>query len=181
MALIDIGANLLDGMFQGEYHGKKAHDPDLGAVLERAKAAGVSQIIVTAGSLSEARQALELVASNDMLFTTVGVHPTRAGEFDEHKDGAGELFAETQLCGSFAAMAAEKYLAALLELAVAGQKSGKVVAIGESVGHCLQQCDAFLCVLAGECGLDWDRTQFCSKEVQLKHFEKVRGCEEACS
>jgi hypothetical protein len=72
-----------------------------------------------------------------MLFTTVGVHPTRAGEFDEHKEGAGEL--ETHCVGSFAAMPAEKYLAALLELAVAGQKSGKVVAIGESIACCSQQ------------------------------------------
>jgi|AntAceMinimDraft_12_1070368.scaffolds.fasta_scaffold165916_1 hypothetical protein len=33
--LIDIGANLLDGMFQGYYHGKQYHQPDLGEVLQR--------------------------------------------------------------------------------------------------------------------------------------------------
>ena len=38
--LIDIGANLLDSMFQGEYRGKQAHPPDLQAVLERAAAHG---------------------------------------------------------------------------------------------------------------------------------------------
>lgn len=40
--LIDIGANLLDSMFQGEYRGKQAHPPDLQAVLERAAASGAS-------------------------------------------------------------------------------------------------------------------------------------------
>ena len=40
--LIDIGANLLDTMFQGEYRGKQAHPPDLQAVLERAAASGAS-------------------------------------------------------------------------------------------------------------------------------------------
>ena len=59
--LIDIGANLLDSMFQGEYRGKQAHPPDLQAVLERAAASGVSDCIVTAGSLEEARAALALV------------------------------------------------------------------------------------------------------------------------
>lgn len=32
---IDIGANLTDGMFQGDYHGKSYHDPDLADVLQR--------------------------------------------------------------------------------------------------------------------------------------------------
>eukprot|EP00966_Prymnesium_polylepis_P173079 4003268-Prymnesium_polylepis.2 len=46
---VDIGANLLDDMFQGSYRGKQAHPPDLDAVLQRAAAAGVERIIVTAG------------------------------------------------------------------------------------------------------------------------------------
>ena len=85
--LIDIGANLLDTMFQGEYRGKQAHPPDLQAVLERAAASGVSHCIVTAGSLEEARAALALVratrqsSSPVRLACTVGVHPTRALEW----------------------------------------------------------------------------------------------------
>ena len=31
---IDIGANLTDGMFQGAYHGKQYHDPDLSQVRD---------------------------------------------------------------------------------------------------------------------------------------------------
>ena len=42
MRLIDIGANLLDAMYQGEYNDKHYHAPDLEAVLERSWRAGES-------------------------------------------------------------------------------------------------------------------------------------------
>ena len=48
---IDIGANLLDGMYQGNYHGNNKHVPDLDAVLKRAWSNGLTHIIVTAGNL----------------------------------------------------------------------------------------------------------------------------------
>ena len=57
---IDIGANLLDGMYQGDYHGKNYHEPDLDDVLERSWDAGVEKIMVTAGNLDEARRAVTL-------------------------------------------------------------------------------------------------------------------------
>eukprot|EP00959_Pyramimonas_sp_CCMP1952_P274583 5740112-Pyramimonas_sp.AAC.2 len=53
---IDIGANLTDSMYQGEYHGKQAHDGDMDAVLNRAWAAGVERVMVTAGQLSEVKE-----------------------------------------------------------------------------------------------------------------------------
>ncbi|CAN0250466.1 unnamed protein product, partial [Ectocarpus sp. 12 AP-2014] len=44
-AFIDIGANLLDDVFQGRYHGgSQKHEPDLHAVLERASGAGVEKV-----------------------------------------------------------------------------------------------------------------------------------------
>jgi len=48
----DIGANLLDPMFQGQYNGTAYHDPDLNAVLQRAWDAGMEKIIITAGTLA---------------------------------------------------------------------------------------------------------------------------------
>ena len=39
-SLADIGANLTDGMFQGQYMGKAYHNPDLTRVLDRAWTAG---------------------------------------------------------------------------------------------------------------------------------------------
>ncbi|ETO10187.1 hypothetical protein RFI_27190, partial [Reticulomyxa filosa] len=58
---IDIGANLLDPMFQGVYNKHEKHSPDLAHVLTRAWSQGLQKIIVTAGSLSEAQEALKLV------------------------------------------------------------------------------------------------------------------------
>jgi Tat protein secretion system quality control protein TatD with DNase activity len=54
----------------------QTHDGDLEAVLSRAWAAGVDKIMVTAGQLSEVKEALELLQRYDpkgqRLFTTVG-------------------------------------------------------------------------------------------------------------
>lgn len=134
MPFIDIGCNLTDSMYQGEYNGSQKHPPDLDRVLTRAWEAGLSHLIITAGTLDESRKALELASDDRRLFTTVGVHPTRCKELVEAEGG----------------MAA--YLDNLLDLAKEGQKTGKVVAIGE-------------------CGLDYDRLHFCDQATQLTGFE----------
>lgn len=75
MALIDIGVNL-------------AHDSyatDRGAVIDRAFAAGVTQLIVTGATLDSSEAALELVRAHPQrLFATAGVHPHHAGELTDH-------------------------------------------------------------------------------------------------
>lgn len=43
----DIGVNLTDGMFRGNYHGSQAHADDFNLVLERARTVGVKEMIVT--------------------------------------------------------------------------------------------------------------------------------------
>ena len=58
--LIDIGANLTDPMFQGIYRDKKYHDSDFDLMLKRSFEQGVEKIIVTAGSLEESKQSIEL-------------------------------------------------------------------------------------------------------------------------
>lgn len=47
-----------------------------------------------------------------------------------------------------------KHLYELLQIAQKGKEDGKIVAIGE-------------------CGLDYDRLQFCKKEVQLKYISNI--------
>lgn len=42
---VDIGANLTDGMFRGEYHTKQRHAPDIAHVVARARAAGISRCL----------------------------------------------------------------------------------------------------------------------------------------
>lgn len=67
--MIDIGSNLMDGMFQGWYHGKKAHEADLDQVLLRSRRANVTRQIVTAGNLQESRHGVELVAKHGTSFS----------------------------------------------------------------------------------------------------------------
>lgn len=72
MHLIDIGANLTHASF--------AHDLD--AVLVRAKAHGVAQIIVTGADVHGTRAAHALAQDHrGVLYATAGVHPHHAGDF----------------------------------------------------------------------------------------------------
>jgi TatD DNase family protein len=78
-ALIDIGINL----------GHDSYDADRDAVLSRARAAGVVQMLVTGATLSGTVAAIALARQHPgTLFATAGVHPHHAGElsaarFDE--------------------------------------------------------------------------------------------------
>merc|ERR1719367_586853 len=82
-----IGVNLTDTMYQGEYHGKTKHQPDLDKVLERSWQNGLEKMIITGGSLEDAKKALEVAKKSDKLYATVGCHPTRCNEFVEFAEG----------------------------------------------------------------------------------------------
>jgi TatD DNase family protein len=80
--MIDIGANLTHASF---------HD-DLDAVVARARAAGVSTLIVTGTTVAESRTACE-IAERFELYATAGVHPHHARDcgpstIDELKETA---------------------------------------------------------------------------------------------
>ena len=71
LTLIDIGINL----------GHDSYDVDRDAVVARAEAAGVVQMIVTGASVEGSRKALELAQARPReLFATAGVHPHHATE-----------------------------------------------------------------------------------------------------
>ncbi len=73
MQLIDIGANLSHTSFAN----------DLSAVLARAWAHGVQQIIVTGASNEGSVAAMQLAQAHPgFLFATAGVHPHHASEYD---------------------------------------------------------------------------------------------------
>ncbi|KAH0488791.1 MAG: hypothetical protein KVP17_001116 [Porospora cf. gigantea B] len=81
----DIGANLTDRQYQGEYHGKTRHAPDLDQVLQRARKVGVSQILLTVGCLEDVAEAMEVAdrydAEGRCIFLTLGCHPTHSADF----------------------------------------------------------------------------------------------------
>ena len=71
LTLIDIGINL----------GHDSYDVDRDAVIERAEAVGVAQMMVTGASVEGSRKALELArARPGRLFATAGIHPHHATE-----------------------------------------------------------------------------------------------------
>ena len=76
MQLIDIGVNLTHASFANQ----------LEAVIARAHAAGVCQLLVTGTSLNGSEQGIELCrqldASGQRLFATAGVHPHDAREWN---------------------------------------------------------------------------------------------------
>lgn len=87
--LIDIGVNLTHESF----------DRDRDNVLQQARNAGVARSIVTGTSLTESVRALELArAYPGTLYSTAGVHPHNAVQFDEHTaDALGELLVQNEV------------------------------------------------------------------------------------
>jgi len=132
--LIDTCVNLQDSMFQGIYNGKQKHEPDFEQMMTRAAEHGIEKVIGVSGSLSDSEHSISVAKQFPNVFATVGVHPTRCGEFDDKDSGDPDA-----------------HLAALAKLAEAGGKD--VVAIGEI-------------------GLDYDREEFCPRDVQQKYFVK---------
>jgi TatD DNase family protein len=140
---VDIGANLLDERFtEGIYNGKVRHEPDLDLVLKRASESGVTHIILTAGTLKESRRALDLVRELRQRNETLLFGCT----IGVHPTRCAQEFVDNDL-------PAEKVLEELKKLAVDGHADKSVVAIGEI-------------------GLDYDRLEFCSKEIQQEYLEK---------
>jgi TatD DNase family protein len=82
--LIDIGSNLTHSSFAG----------DLQQVIARAIDAGVTRQIVTGTDLASSRAAAQLAAQYPALWSTAGVHPHHAAEFEPAQhDALRELLA----------------------------------------------------------------------------------------
>ena len=75
--LIDIGINL----------GHDSYDADREAVIARANAAGVVQLMITGASLAGSARAIELAHARATLFATAGVHPHHASELTPERLG----------------------------------------------------------------------------------------------
>ena len=88
MELIDIGANLAHDSF----------DEDRDAVLDRAHRAGVSTIVLTGSSDDSNVRAAALAASRPGLYSTAGVHPHHASDYnDESHRGIRALLDEDRV------------------------------------------------------------------------------------
>ncbi|KAF2199688.1 deoxyribonuclease tatD [Delitschia confertaspora ATCC 74209] len=111
---VDIGINLGDPVFQGEYHGTQKHESDFNDVLQRGLDAGCRKFMVTGSDLQESKHAVEISKAHPgVCYATVGVHPCSAKQFDEYPGGPSAL------------------ISALRNLAKESVASGQTVAFGE--------------------------------------------------
>lgn len=152
-------SSLLDERFTaGTYRGTVRHEPDLDCILQRAMDAGVKRIVLTAGTVTESREAVRQARewnrqwSPHIQFTcTVGVHPTRCQQvFEVHKNDIHYSSGDDTDDDDKDAYA-QSLLQELLEIARDGMADGTVVAIGEI-------------------GLDYDRLEFCPADIQKRYL-----------
>ena len=165
----DIGANLVSASpstFDGFYFGSQvqSHPEDSEDVLERAKRVGVREILVTAGTLEEAKAAASKCRMwNEKSFrkSSNSISNDDREEGEEDEDGSEGVFPKMYStvgvhptrCDEFEEKydgSPERYLEALKT--VVRENADVVKAIGE-------------------CGLDYDRLHFCEKETQKKYFQ----------
>ncbi|KAF2013801.1 deoxyribonuclease Tat-D [Aaosphaeria arxii CBS 175.79] len=111
---VDIGINLGDPVFRGEYHGTQRHESDFNDVLQRALDVGCKKFMVTGSDLKESQHAVQIAKDHPgVCYATVGVHPCSAKQFDTHPGGPSAL------------------ISALRDLAKTAKESGEAVAFGE--------------------------------------------------
>ncbi|CBF77549.1 hypothetical protein AN4425.2 [Aspergillus nidulans FGSC A4] len=100
-----IGINLSDPVFQGNYHGKEVHESDLDDIVQRARDVGCQKFMVTGSDLEESKRAIEIAQKY--------LHPCQAKLFDSFPGGP------------------EKLLEELRSLALEAKQAGHAVAFGE--------------------------------------------------
>ncbi|KAF9887879.1 hypothetical protein FE257_009539 [Aspergillus nanangensis] len=80
---VDIGINLSDPVFRGNYHGKQVHDDDLDDIVQRARDVGCQKFMVTGSDLEESRRAVEIAQK----------YPKH---FDEYPGGPSKMLEEVK-------------------------------------------------------------------------------------
>ena len=62
--ICQIGINLGDPVFKGEYHGTQRHEDDFDDVLKRGLDAGCQKFMVTGSDLKESEHAIEIAKAH---------------------------------------------------------------------------------------------------------------------
>ncbi|OEH78056.1 family domain-containing protein [Cyclospora cayetanensis] len=167
---VDIGANLCDPMYEGKYHDKQKHPPDIHLVLRRAEAAGVDKIILTSGAFEDLRTNLKIAELYDpeceRLFMTAGIHPTRCTEFAAPSSTTSGI--ESEFFDSFAAKVEEAGLRLSEYPEVYVQR---LFEVHQELQRDQQRQRKRRIVAVGEIGLDYDRLHFCDAPTQKQCFE----------
>ncbi|KAI1400705.1 hypothetical protein F4819DRAFT_487276 [Hypoxylon fuscum] len=165
---IDIGINLADPIFRGQYHGTQRHPDDLSAVVSRAQQVGCQKLIITGSDFTSSRHALEIAKEYPgVVYTTAGIHPCSSAIFStthSHIDTNGH----TMPCDPDPSKPiseddepdAERTTSIISELRTLIEEARSSTAPGTPSPL----------VAFGEFGLDYDRLHYCSKKIQLHSF-----------
>lgn len=145
--LMDIGLNLIDDQFKGEYNGKSKHPSDIKCVVSRMLENDVKNCMLTTSCIDDYYLNLKLCTEYSNVIPniglTLGVHPC----------SSMDMIVEDDL------KAKEK-----LDLT----KFDKLKSLWKE----LLDTNSKYFMAFGEFGLDYDRLHYASKEIQIKVFKK---------
>ena len=178
---IDAGANLLDDMYNGIYHTKQYHKPDIDVVLHRAFEQGVRKIISLAGSIQESERLLDCCLLSQQkddcqenatttkkqmvrVFGTVGIHPTRCADVFADKSTTSLLSSSNdEAVGAFVDNnSPQPVTTTTITWTIKSETQiQEIIQHLINITNCGKQQTG--CIVAiGECGLDYARLEFCS-------------------
>ncbi|KAI1780764.1 hypothetical protein F4818DRAFT_435960 [Hypoxylon cercidicola] len=165
---IDIGINLADPIFRGQYHGTQRHPDDLSAVVSRAQEVGCQKLIITGSDFTSSRHALDIAKEYPgIVYTTAGIHPCSSAIFStthSHIDTNGHTMPcdpdPSQPISENDEPDTERTMSIIAELRSFIEEARGSAAPGKPSPL----------VAFGEFGLDYDRLHYCSKKIQLHSF-----------
>ncbi|KAI5923729.1 hypothetical protein F4810DRAFT_700958 [Camillea tinctor] len=161
---IDIGINLADPIFRGQYHGTQRHPDDLDAVISRAKEVGCTKLIITGSDFKSSEHALEIAKEYPgTVYTTAGIHPCSSSIFSSihsHIDTNGH----TMPCDPDPTQPISE------AHEPDATKTTEVISALRALISRARSTHPTPLVAFGEFGLDYDRLHYCSRRVQRHSF-----------
>ncbi|KAI0007987.1 hypothetical protein F4779DRAFT_628781 [Xylariaceae sp. FL0662B] len=170
---IDIGINLADPIFRGQYHGTQRHPDDLSAVISRAQEVGCQKLIVTGSDFASSRHALEIAKEYPgIVYTTAGIHPCSSSIFGTapapaptHEDSTP---AHTRPCSPYPSQPESANPAP--DPAPDPARTASIIAELRTLITRARETHPRALVALGEMGLDYDRLHYCPRALQRHAF-----------
>lgn len=173
--LVDVAVNITDPLFHGfDHKGRPVHQDDFEAMMDRAKAAGVTHMIITGTSYRQSQEAIKLCRKYpDRLRCTVGVHPANCMEFEEDEEKTWEK----EKYHVYATNSVSKASSNLKVAALSSSSSTSMASQTRAEVHIeklvrLIEENRDVVVAVGEIGLDFAELSCCPREVQQLYFAK---------
>ena len=152
--MIDIGANLTDEIFSIESNGIS----DIDTLIVRCVAQGVSGLILTGGDLRSSTDAIKFCREYNSL-----------ERINKHISMIESSFAPHISAGLKDIRRDFKLRATVGVHPCHAQEFENVEGVSNKLASLIME-NKDIVVAAGECGLDYDRENFCPRDIQHKHF-----------